>query len=65
MSIFVECDLGGTNIKAGVVDLAKGKVLNSESRPTLASEGHDFVMKRMGNLIREVVEESGLAFTTV
>ena len=60
MTVFVGCDLGGTNIKAGLVDVTEGKVLLSKSWPTLAREGHAAVMERMAGLIREVIEESGL-----
>lgn len=60
MSIFVGCDLGGTNIKAGVVNVEKGNVLLSKSAPTLAREGYDNVMMRMADLIREVIEESDI-----
>ena len=60
MSNFVGCDLGGTNIKAGLVDVSKGDVLHSKSAPTLAHEGHDDVMERMAHLIQKVIEESNI-----
>ena len=60
MSIFIGCDLGGTNIKAGLVNVDTGKVLLSRSTPTLARDLHDAVMKRMADLIDELIEESGL-----
>ncbi len=58
MAIYIGCDLGGTNIKAGIVDLESGKVLQSETCPTLAQEGHDAVMSRMINLIQNLIEAS-------
>jgi glucokinase len=60
MTVFVGCDLGGTGIKAGLVDVSQGKVLISKSWPTLARDGHDAVMERMAGLISEVIGESGL-----
>ncbi|HAY83893.1 MAG TPA: ROK family protein [Chloroflexi bacterium] len=60
MTLFIGCDLGGTNIKAGVVDISQEKVLTSKSWPTYAREGHAAVMERMAGLIRQVVDESGL-----
>jgi len=57
MSIYIGCDLGGTNIKAGLVDLEKGAVLLSRSIPTLAHEGQTNVMERMINLIQSLVQE--------
>jgi len=55
MTIYIGCDLGGTNIKAGLVDLDKGAVLLSRSIPTLAHEGQTRVMDRMIDLIRSLV----------
>jgi len=60
MKMFVGCDLGGTNIKVGVVDVENGKIVIEESAPTLAREGHDAVMARMADLINKVIEESGI-----
>ena len=57
MTIYIGCDLGGTNIKAGLVDLDKGAVLLSRSIPTLAHEGQTRVMDRMIDLIRSLVQE--------
>lgn len=65
MSFFVGCDLGGTNIKAGVVDIDKEKVLISKSTPALAREGHDAVMERMAGLIREVVAENNMELDSI
>jgi glucokinase len=56
MSIYVGCDLGGTNIKAGLVDISIGKVVEAQSIPTLAHEGPDAVMKRIADLINEVID---------
>jgi glucokinase len=57
MSVYIGCDLGGTNIKAGLVDLEKGTVLLSRSIPTLAHEGQTKVMERMINMIQSLVQE--------
>lgn len=58
MNVFVGCDLGGTNIKAGLVDLASGTVMISDSTPTESRLGPESVMKRMADLIRELIEKS-------
>ncbi|GAH31634.1 unnamed protein product, partial [marine sediment metagenome] len=47
----IGCDLGGTNLRAGIVDLEGGRVYHLRSTPTLAREGHAAVMVRMGALI--------------
>lgn len=61
MRVFVGCDLGGTNIKAGLVDISEGVVLYSKSIPTNSRDGHDGVMERMAGLIREVIASGGVA----
>jgi glucokinase len=58
MNVFVGCDLGGTNIKAGVVNVDDGKVLISDSIPTEARQGPESVMKRMAALIEELLSQS-------
>jgi glucokinase len=58
MNLFVGVDLGGTNIKAGIVDLDTGAVIRSQSVPTLAREGHEAVMGRMADLILAASGES-------
>ncbi len=59
MNLFVGVDLGGTNIKAGLVDIDTGKVIYSQSVPTLSREGPDAVMARMAELVLDSVAASG------
>lgn len=58
MSVFVGCDIGGTNIKAGLVDILSGSVLLSNSIPTLSRQGPEDVMDRMAKLIDDLIDES-------
>jgi len=58
MTIFVGCDLGGTNIKAGLVDIEDGAVLISESTPTDSRKGPDSVLNRMAGLISRLIDQS-------
>lgn len=60
MKKYIGCDLGGTNLRAAVVDVEKGAVLIQESIPTLAREGHDTVMQRMADLILQVIRSAGM-----
>ena len=60
MKKYIGCDLGGTNLRAAIVDVKTGNVLRQESIPTRARDGHDVVMKRMGNFILDVIRESGM-----
>ncbi len=50
MKKYIGIDLGGTNIKAGIVDLDTGVVIGSQSIPTVARDGHDAVIRRMSDL---------------
>lgn len=60
MKLFVGCDLGGTNLRAAIVDVENGTVLYHLSVPTLARQGHDAVMKRMGDLFLQTIQSAGL-----
>ncbi|MGB2963344.1 MAG: ROK family protein [Anaerolineales bacterium] len=58
MTFYIGCDLGGTNIKTGIVNLQTGSVLHSKTCPTLGHEGHDAVMQRMAELILSLIKDS-------
>lgn len=60
MQRFIGCDLGGTNLRAAIVDVDSGAVLHQMSVPTLAREGHAAVMQRMAGLFLQVIESAGL-----
>lgn len=60
MKKFVGCDLGGTNLRAAIVDVENGVVLHHMSIPTLARDGHDAVMQRMADLFLQVIQAAGL-----
>lgn len=60
MTHYIGCDLGGTNIKAGIVDLKSGSVLQTKSTPTEAHRGHEKVMERMVDLVQSLVDSSPL-----
>jgi glucokinase len=56
---FVGLDVGGSAMKAGVVDDA-GKPLSSVSLPTEAHRGQEFGLERMCETIREAIRAAGL-----
>src|SRR6266498_1901065 len=60
MKNYIGCDLGGTNLRAAIVDVETGKVLHQISIPTLAREGHEAVMKRMADLFLQVIQSGGM-----
>ncbi len=60
MKKYIGCDLGGTNLRAAIVDVETGKVLHQLGIPTLAREGHEAVMKRMADLFLELIQSAGM-----
>lgn len=60
MKKYIGCDLGGTNLRAAIVDVESGEVLCQKSIPTRARDGHDAVMKRMADLFMRVIREAGM-----
>jgi glucokinase len=60
MKNYIGCDLGGTNLRAAIVDVNTGSVLHQMSIPTLARDGHGAVMKRMAGLFMQMIEWAGM-----
>ena len=60
MKKYIGCDLGGTNMRAAIVDVDTGSVLHRMSVPTLAREGQDSVMQRMAELCLQVIQTVGM-----
>jgi len=62
--LFVGIDLGGTNIKVGLVDDA-GQTLGFLSVPTLVERGAEDGARRMGEAARQVIADAGLTVADV
>lgn len=60
--VYVGVDVGGTGLKAGVVD-QNGKMLSKVSCPTGVERGHEAVVTDMARLALRAVEESGKRWT--
>lgn len=60
MKKFIGCDLGGTNLRAAIVDVESGDVLYQMGIPTLAREGHKVVMQRMADLFLQLIQKAGM-----
>jgi glucokinase len=58
MNLFVGVDLGGTNLRAAIVNTDSGDFINLKQVPSRAEEGHDAVMQRMVRLIKDVIRLS-------
>lgn len=56
---YIGVDLGGTHLRAAVVDVSTGQVIDLIMVPTLAREGHEAVIPRMAELIESVIQGSG------
>jgi glucokinase len=61
---FAGLDVGGTTMKAGVVD-DTGRPLSSVSLPTEAHKGQEFGLERMCETIRLAVTESGVGLERI
>jgi len=60
VSLHLGLDLGGTNVKAAVVDVAPpGRVLATDAVPTRSQDGPDAVLARVGELGRRVLAPFG------
>jgi glucokinase len=57
-------DLGGTTIKAGVVN-DKGEILLKGSRPTGVERGHEATIRDMAGLSLELMEKAGLPLSDI
>ena len=57
--LYVGVDLGGTNIRSGLVD-EKGNILQHDCRPTRVPEGRDAILGGMIDGIREVARKGDL-----
>jgi glucokinase len=60
MGYFIGCDLGGTNLRAAVVNSVTGEVNSLTIIPTMAHEGYEAVLLRMANLFKDIIEKSKL-----
>jgi glucokinase len=58
---FIGIDLGGTNIKAALVDTETGEIAATRSTPTRAREGHDAVIAQMAESAEEIIIASNLS----
>jgi glucokinase len=61
---YVGLDVGGTTMKAGVVDDA-GKPLSAVSLPTEAQRGQDLGMERMCEAVRQAASAAGLGMDRI
>ncbi len=61
---FVGLDVGGSSMKAGVVD-GSGRTLSKVSLPTEAERGQEFGLDRMCETIRLAIAEAGLGLDQV
>jgi glucokinase len=56
---FIGVDLGGTHVRAAVIDAKTGGLLSHKQVQTISHEGPDAVIDRMAELIEDVIQASG------
>ena len=61
---YVGIDVGGTGLKAGVVD-EQGKILSKVTCPTLVERGAEPVVNDMAHLALKAIEEAGLQVSDI
>jgi glucokinase len=57
-SNFIGVDLGGTHVRAGIVDTESGEISHIIQVATEAREGHEAVMQRIADLIEDVIRSA-------
>ncbi len=65
MAYYIGCDLGGTNMRAAIVNSETGAVSNLEIVPTLAREGPDGVLARMVNLFATIIGKAKMSMAEI
>src|SRR5438093_11744148 len=60
MNHYIGVDLGGTNLRAAIVDTDTGQIFHQRQHPTLAAEGQEAVIQRIVQLIRELTQASAV-----
>jgi glucokinase len=60
MKKYIGCDLGGTNLRTAIVDVENGSLIHQMSMPTLARDGPDALLRRMGGLFLQIIDRAGL-----
>ena len=60
MKKYIGCDMGGTNLRAAIVDVETGTVIYQMSIRTAAREGQNDVMRRMAELFLRVIKSAGM-----
>lgn len=62
--LFAGIDLGGTNIKVGLVD-DQGRLLGYQSVPTEVDNGPETGARRMAETVREIADEAGVGMADI
>jgi glucokinase len=58
MNSYIGVDLGGTNLRAALVDTDTGRICHERNCPTLAAEGPQAVVQRVIELVRELAQDA-------
>lgn len=61
---YLGIDIGGTNLKVGVID-TYGKVIAKVSQKTMLSSGYDLVIQNIVMLMNDALEQAGLTWDDV
>jgi glucokinase len=56
MNHYIGVDLGGTNLRAAIIDTDTGQIYHPRKCPTLAADGQESVIRRIVELINELTQ---------
>lgn len=56
MNHYIGIDLGGTNLRAAIIDTDTGQIYHQRKCPTLAADGQESVIRRIVELINELTQ---------
>lgn len=65
MNRYIGVDLGGTNLRAAIADVDTGEVVYQQKCQTLATEGQEAVIQRIVQMVRELIDESGVSSSEI
>lgn len=65
MNHYIGVDLGGTNLRVAIADTDTGQIFHQHQCLTLAAEGQEAVIQRIVQLIKELIQESGVPASSI
>jgi glucokinase len=65
MNHYIGVDLGGTNLRAAIIDTDTGQIYHQRKCPTLAADGQESVIRRIVELINELTQANDVPDSSI